>query len=57
MKTNENGKKKKKSKKALKRDSVAYLRHREKANARKRNFLDKMTEEQREIKRAKDKLS
>lgn len=54
METNENGKTKKKSKKALKKDSLAYLRHREKANARKRFFLDNMTEEQKEIKRAKD---
>lgn len=30
-----------KSKKRLKRDSLAYTRHREKANARKRNFFGK----------------
>lgn len=55
METNENGKTKKKTKKELKKDSMAYLRHREKANARKRKFLDNMTEEQKEIKRAKDR--
>lgn len=47
--------KNKKIPKKLKKDSAAYLRQREKANARKRKFLDKMTEEQKEIKRAKDR--
>lgn len=46
---------KKKSKKRLKQDSIAYKKHREKANARKRKFLDKMTPEQREMKRLKDR--
>lgn len=41
------------SKKQIKKNSTAYLRQREKANARKRKFLDKMTEEEKEIKRAK----
>ncbi|KAF5283695.1 hypothetical protein FQA39_LY17243 [Lamprigera yunnana] len=36
-------------------DSADYLRQREKANAKKRNCLDKMTEQQIEIKRAKDR--
>lgn len=45
----------KRTKKKLKKDSAAYLRQREKANARKRKFLDKMTDEQRELKRAKDR--
>ncbi|CAG9782469.1 unnamed protein product [Diatraea saccharalis] len=47
--------KKKRTRKQLKKDSAAYLRQREKANARKRKFLDKMTEQQKEIKRAKDR--
>lgn len=46
---------KKNSKKQLKKNSAAYLRQREHANARNRKFLDKMTDEQREIKRAKDR--
>lgn len=46
MEPNENGKKKK-TKKNPKKNSSAYLQEREKANARKRKFLDKMTEEQR----------
>lgn len=54
MEPNEDGKKKT-TKKTFKKNSSAYLKYREKANARKRNFLDKMTEEQREIKRAKDR--
>ncbi|KAL4705448.1 hypothetical protein ACJJTC_012835 [Scirpophaga incertulas] len=55
METPHKEKNKKKSQKKLKKDSAAYLRQREKANARKRKFLDRMTEEQREIKRAKDR--
>lgn len=55
METPDREKNKKKTKKKLKKDSAAYLRQREKANARKRKFLDKMSEEQREIKRAKDR--
>lgn len=55
MESDEAGKNKKRPKKQLKKDSSAYLRQREKANARKRKFLDKMTPEQREIKRAKDR--
>ncbi|CAH1987621.1 unnamed protein product [Acanthoscelides obtectus] len=47
--------KRKLSKKQLKKNSSAYLRQREKANARKKKFLDKMTEEEIEIKRAKDR--
>lgn len=46
-------KNKNRSKKQIKKNSTAYLRQREKANARKRKFLDKMTEEEKEIKRAK----
>ncbi|KAK9885072.1 hypothetical protein WA026_009296 [Henosepilachna vigintioctopunctata] len=46
---------KKKSKKRLKQDSIAYRKHREKAYARKSKFLDKMTPEQREMKRLKDR--
>ncbi|CAH1983966.1 unnamed protein product [Acanthoscelides obtectus] len=38
--------KRKLSKKQLKKNSSAYLRQREKANARKKKFLDKMTEEE-----------
>lgn len=49
------GKNKKLQKKQVKKNSSAYLRQREKANARKRKFLNKMTEEEREIKRAKDR--
>lgn len=48
-------KNKKRSKKQVKKNSSAYLQQREKANARKRKFLDKMTEEEREFKRAKDR--
>lgn len=55
MKTPDKEKNKKKTQKKLKKDSASYLRQREKANARKRKFLDKLTEEQREIKRAKDR--
>lgn len=55
METPDKEKNKKKSQKKLKKDSAAYLRQREKANARKRKFLDKMTEDQKEIKRAKDR--
>ncbi|CAH1970101.1 unnamed protein product [Acanthoscelides obtectus] len=47
--------KRKLSKKQLKKNSSAYLRQGEKANARKKKFLDKMTEEEIEIKRAKDR--
>ena len=43
------------SKKKINRNSAVYLRQRKKANARKRKFLNKMTPEQREMKRAKDK--
>lgn len=55
MELNEDGKNNQKSNKTLKKDSSAYSYHREKANARKRKFLDNMTEEQKEIKRAKDR--
>lgn len=55
MVSHEAEKNKKRPKKRLKKDSSAYLRQREKANARKRKFLDRMTDEQREIKRAKDR--
>ena len=55
METPDKEKNKKKSQKKLKKDSAAYSRQREKANARKRKFLDKMTEDQKEIKRAKDR--
>jgi uncharacterized protein HemY len=41
--------------KLLKKDSSAYLRQRKNDNARKMKFLDKMTAEQREIKRVKDR--
>ncbi|KAL3282625.1 hypothetical protein HHI36_005800 [Cryptolaemus montrouzieri] len=47
--------KKKKSKKRLKQDSIAYKRHRVKANARKRKFLNRMTPEQKETERLKDR--
>lgn len=53
METPGKEKNKKMTQKKLEKDSVAYLRYREKANARKRKFLAKMTEEQKEIKRAK----
>lgn len=43
------------SKKKINRNSAAYLRQRKKANARKCKFLNKMTPEQREMKREKDK--
>ncbi|KAG6443763.1 uncharacterized protein LOC115456138 [Manduca sexta] len=52
---NDKNEEKRKSKKRLKQDSVAYKRHREKANARKRKFLDNMTPEQKEMKRLKDR--
>lgn len=39
----------------IKQDSPTYLTQRQKANARKRRFLDKMTDEQKEIKRCKDR--
>lgn len=39
METNEDGKKKKTPKKQLKKYSAAYLRLREKANAKKESFL------------------
>lgn len=55
MESQETEKNKKRSKKQVKKNSSAYLPLREKANARKRKFLDKMTEEEREIKRAKDR--
>lgn len=42
-------------KKELDKESSSYLLQREKANARKRKFLDKMTAEQRELKKAKDR--
>ncbi|VEN46256.1 unnamed protein product [Callosobruchus maculatus] len=45
----------KKNQKMLQKNNAAYLRQREKANARKRKFLDKMTEEEKEMKRAKDR--
>lgn len=50
-----NRSKEKPSKKKINRNSAVYIRQREKANARKRRFLDKMTPEQREIKKAKDR--
>lgn len=34
---------------------MAYFRQREKANVRKRKFLDKMTDDQKEIKRARNR--
>lgn len=55
METPDKERNKKNTKKQVKKDSAAYLRQREKANARKRKFLAKMTEEQKEIKRAKDR--
>ena len=55
METDKNDKKKKKSKKRSKQDSIAYKIHREKANARKSKFLDKMTPEHKEMKRLKDR--
>lgn len=55
METPDKEKNKKITQKKLKKDSAAYLRQRENANARKRKFLDKMTEQQKEIKRAKDR--
>lgn len=47
--------KKRPTRKRLNRDSPTYLRHRELANARKRRFLDNMTEEEKILKRAKDR--
>lgn len=52
---NDKNEEKKKQKKRSKQDSIAYKKHREKANARKRKFLDKMTPEQREMKILKDR--
>lgn len=43
------------SKKKIKENSAAYIKQKEKAKARKRKFLEKMTPEQRELKRAKDR--
>ncbi|KAG6441738.1 hypothetical protein O3G_MSEX002009 [Manduca sexta] len=37
------------------KNNLDYLRRRIKANARKKRFLDKMTDEQKAIKRAKDR--
>ncbi|CAH0673870.1 unnamed protein product [Spodoptera exigua] len=42
-------------KKKLDKSSPAYIRQRQIANARKRVYLDKLTPEQREIKKAKDR--
>lgn len=53
METNEEGNKKHIPKKQLKKDSPAYLRLREKRNAYNRKYRDKMTDEQKEILRAK----
>ncbi|CAH2979297.1 unnamed protein product [Chilo suppressalis] len=44
---------KNRSKKQIKKNSTAYLCQREKANGKKRKFLDNMTEEEKHIKRAK----
>lgn len=55
MESQEAEKKQKRQKYLTKKYSAAYLRQREKANAKKRMFLDKMTVEQREIKRAKNR--
>ena len=52
---NDKNEEKRKSKKRLKQNSIAYKRHRENANARKRKFLNKMTPEQKEMKRLKDR--
>lgn len=52
---NDKNKEKKKSKKRLKEDSIAYKKHHGKANARKRKFLNKMTLKQIEMKRLKDR--
>lgn len=41
--------------KKLDKYSACYLRQREKANARKRKFMEKMTPEDKEKKRAKDR--
>lgn len=35
--------------------SLTYIRHRERANARKQRFLQNLTPEQRELKKAKDR--
>lgn len=53
METNKEAKKKKIAKKQVKKDSPAYLRLREKVNAYNRKYRDKMTDEQKEIIRAK----
>ncbi|KAJ8705677.1 hypothetical protein PYW08_012723 [Mythimna loreyi] len=55
MEPQEPKKKRKRTKKKLEKNSIAYLREREKANARKKRFLDKMTDEEKELKRAKDR--
>lgn len=47
MESFETEKNNKRPKKQVKKNSSAYLRQREKDNARKRKFLDKMTEEER----------
>lgn len=48
-------KQQKQSKKKVNQNSAAYLKQREKENARKRKFLDKMTPEQKEMKKVKDR--
>lgn len=48
-------KKKKTSKKIINKNSAAYIKQRQKANARKRKYLDNLTKEQRELKKAKDR--
>ena len=51
----EQPKKKKTSKKNINKNSAAYIKQRQKANARKRKYLDNLTLEQRELKKAKDR--
>lgn len=47
--------KKKVSKKNINKNSAAYIKQRQKANARKRKYLDNLTTEQRLLKKAKDR--
>lgn len=51
----EEPKQKKISKKNINKNSQAYIKQRQKANARKRKYLDNLTLEQRELKKAKDR--
>lgn len=51
----EHNRKEKLSKRKINRNSAAYIKQLEKANARKRKFMNKMTPEQREIKKAIDR--